>query len=132
VIGGPVSDRFGKRGLSIASTVLLASMLFVIPLLGRGMLLFAILMTAALAFALRQGPLQALATELVPKNARGTLVAARNTASQIGIAAATLVCGTLFDKTGYRGVGIFSGAMSLAAAACIFMMNEPKGEPTND
>ena len=130
VVGGPVSDRFGKRGLSVASTVVLAAMLFLIPGLGRGVGLYAILLTAALAFALRQGPLQALATELVPRNARGTLVAARNTASQIGIAAATVVCGTLFDRVGYGGVGIFSGAMSLGAAICILLMTEPRGTST--
>jgi len=87
VVAGPVSDRFGKRGVSIFSTIVLAAMLLVIPTLGRGIVLFISLMTAALAFAFRQGPLQALATELVPRRARGTLVAARNTASQIGIAA---------------------------------------------
>jgi len=85
------------------------------------------LMAAALAFAFRQGPLHALATELVPSRARGTLVAARNTASQIGIAIATLACGQLYDHMGYRAVGLFSGIVTLAAAVCIFIMKEPVG-----
>jgi predicted MFS family arabinose efflux permease len=129
VIGaGPMSNRFGKRGLSIGSTVALALFLFLIPLLERGLVLYGMLMLAALAFALRQGPLQALATELVPRQARGTLVSARNTASQIGIAAATAASGPLFDQVGYQGVGIFSGTLTLAAAVCITMMPEPKSE----
>jgi predicted MFS family arabinose efflux permease len=127
VAAGWTSDRLGKRGLSIAATITLAAMLFLIPRTNRGILLYASISTAALAFAFRQGPLQALATELVPRRARGTLVAARNTASQIGIAFATWLCGGLFDKTGYHGVGIFSGLMSIAAAVCIFIINEPKG-----
>jgi predicted MFS family arabinose efflux permease len=125
VVAGPVSDKLGKRGVSILTTLVLAVMLLIIPTLGRGVLLYAALMTAALAFAFRQGPLQALATELVPRSARGSLVAARNTASQIGIAIATLACGSLYDHVGYRSVGLFSGVVTLAAAACIFIMKEP-------
>jgi predicted MFS family arabinose efflux permease len=125
VVAGPVSDKVGKRGVSILSTIVLAAMLPIIPALGRGVMLFASLMAAALAFAFRQGPLQALATELVPRRSRGTLVAARNTASQIGIAIATVACGQLYDHAGYRAVGLFSGIVTLAAAVCIFVMKEP-------
>jgi len=125
VIAGPVSDKVGKRSVSILSTIVLAVMLLTIPTLGRGVFLFVSLMTAALAFAFRQGPLQALATELVPRRSRGTLVAARNTASQIGIAIATLACGQLYDRMGYQAVGLFSGIVSLGAALCIFIMKEP-------
>jgi predicted MFS family arabinose efflux permease len=127
VVAGPVSDKLGKRGVSILSTIVLSAMLLLIPTLNRGVLLYAGLMAAALSFAFRQGPLQALATELVPRRSRGTLVAARNTASQIGIAIATLSCGQLYDHLGYRAVGIFSGVVSLAAAVCIFIMKEPIG-----
>lgn len=130
LVAGPVSDKLGKRGVSILSTILLAAMLLVIPTLGRGVALYVSLMAAALAFAFRQGPLQALATELVPRRARGTLVAARNTASQIGIAIATVACGQLYDRIGYRAVGVFSGIVTLAAAVCIFIMKEPvESEP---
>lgn len=125
VAAGPISDKFGKRGVSILSTIGLATMLLIIPTLGRGVVLFVSLMAAALAFAFRQGPLQALATELVPRRSRGTLVAARNTFSQIGIAIATLACGQLYDRMGYRAVGLFSGIITLGAAVCIFIMKEP-------
>jgi predicted MFS family arabinose efflux permease len=128
-VAGPVADRFGKRGLSILATFALAPMLFLIPNLAWGALLFAAFLIASLAFAFRQGPLQALATELVPRRARGALVAARNTASQIGIAFATVASGWLYDKLDFRAVGVFSGVMTLAAAFCIFMMREPAGEP---
>lgn len=127
VIAGPVSDKLGKRGVSILSTIVLSAMLLLIPTLNRGVLLYISLMAAALSFAFRQGPLQALATELVPRRSRGTLVAARNTASQIGIAIATLFCGQLYDHIGYRAVGVFSAVVSLAAAVCIFIMKEPIG-----
>ena len=65
----------------------------------------------------------------MPRRARGALVAVRNTASQIGIATATLACGALYDKLGFTAVGWFSGVLTLAAAACILMMHEPEAEP---
>ena len=127
-VAGPVADKFGKRGLSILATLVLAPTLVMIPHLGWGAGLFIVFLISALAFAFRQGPLQALATELVPRRARGALVAVRNTASQIGIATATLASGALYDKLGFTAVGLLSGVLTLAAAACILLMHEPQGE----
>jgi predicted MFS family arabinose efflux permease len=130
VVAGPLSDKFGKRSLSILSTILLAPMLLLIPNLGWGWLLFVCFFLASTAFAFRQGPLQALATELVPSRARGALVAVRNTFSQIGIAVSTVASGLLYDRFGYDAVGLFSGVMTIAAAGCIFLMKEPAGHKT--
>jgi predicted MFS family arabinose efflux permease len=128
LVAGPLADRFGKRGLSILSTAVLAVMLFIIPRFEWGALLFISFLIASLAFAFRQGPLQALATEMVPRSARGTFVAVRNTASQIGIAVSTAVSGLLYDSAGYTAVGLLSGVVTLAAGLCIFLMREPKLE----
>jgi predicted MFS family arabinose efflux permease len=127
-VAGPIADKFGKRFISILSTLVLALMLFIIPRFGFGILLFASFLTAALAFAFRQGPVQALATGLVPTHARGSLVAMRNTASQIGVAVSTWVSGRLFDEYGYGAVGVFCGLISIAAAVFILMMKEPQTE----
>jgi predicted MFS family arabinose efflux permease len=127
-VAGPIADKFGKRFISILSTLVLALMLFIIPQCGFGVLLIAGFLTAALAFAFRQGPVQALATGLVPTRARGSLVAMRNTASQIGVAVSTWVSGHLFDEYGYGAVGVFCGIVSIAAAVFIFMMKEPQAE----
>jgi AAHS family 4-hydroxybenzoate transporter-like MFS transporter len=128
LVAGPVADKFGKRGLSILSTLVLAAMLFLIPRLGWGAVLFISFLLASLAFAFRQGPLQALATEMVPRSARGAFVAVRNTASQIGIAVSTALSGLLYDSAGYAAVGLMSGAVTLAAGLCIFFMREPQPE----
>jgi DHA1 family inner membrane transport protein len=130
IAAGPVADRFGKQRLSLLSSVVLAATLIVIPRLGWGAALFGCFLVAALAFAFRQGPIQALATELVPRAIRGTLVAVRNTASQVGTAAATAACGLLFDEYGYGAVGAFSAAMTISAAVCIAFMREPQGDAT--
>lgn len=125
---GPLSDRFGKRLVSILSTILLAVMLVLIPRAGWGPLLFASFLTASLAFAFRQGPLQALATHLVPHRVQGAFVAVRNTGSQIGIAVSAALSGLLYKSFGFSAVGVFSAITTLAAAVCIFMMKEPRHE----
>jgi predicted MFS family arabinose efflux permease len=130
-VAGPIADKFGKRLISILSTLVLAVMLFIIPKFAFGFWLFASFLTAALAFAFRQGPVQALATALVPTRARGSLVAMRNTASQIGVAVSTWVSGHLFVQYGYGAVGIFCGLVSLAAAFFILLMKEPATESVN-
>ena len=127
LLAGPIADRFGKRAISIISTLVLGLALLLMPHLTWGALLFLGFLAASLAFAFRQGPLQALATELVPKNARGALVATRNTASQVGIAASTAINGWLYDAYGYTAVGLFSAVLTLGAAVCILMMKEPVG-----
>ncbi|HEX5735060.1 MAG TPA: MFS transporter [Blastocatellia bacterium] len=130
LVGGRVADKLGKRSVSIFSTIILAAMLFVIPRVGWGVALFVTFLTASLAFAFRQGPLQALATQLVPRRVQGAFVSVRNTASQIGIAVSTAVSGQLYDSPsmGYAAVGIFSGLVTLAAAIFIFMIKEPHAE----
>ncbi|MEW6213466.1 MAG: MFS transporter, partial [Acidobacteriota bacterium] len=125
-VAGPVSDKFGKRGVSIASTVVLAAMLFLIPRFDWGALLFITFLLASVSFAFRQGPLQALATEMVPQQARGAFVAVRNTASQIGIALSTAISGPLYDRSGYGAVAVMGSAVTLVAALCIMMMREPE------
>ena len=124
-VAGPLADKVGKRAVSILSTVVLAAMVVVIPQFDFGVLLFVSFLTAALAFAFRQGPLQALATELVPAHARGSLVAMRNTASQLGIAVSTWASGSLFDRYGYQAVGLFCGTVTFAAVVFILLMKEP-------
>jgi predicted MFS family arabinose efflux permease len=132
IAAGPIADKIGKRGVSLVSTIILALTLLLIPILGWGPLLFGTFLVASLSYAFRQGPVQALATELVPRRARGALVATRTTASQVGIGISTAVCGMLYDSSGYRAVGLFCAVMSLAAAVCIFLMKEPAHRPSEE
>jgi predicted MFS family arabinose efflux permease len=125
IVAGPIADKVGKRGVSLISTIILAITLALIPVLHWGALLFATFLIASLSYAFRQGPIQALATELVPRRARGSLVAARTTTSQLGIGVSTAACGFLYDSRGYSAVGLFCAVITLAAAICIFMMREP-------
>jgi multidrug resistance protein len=131
VVGaGPISDKFGKRSISILATLPLALTLLLIPKLYWGIPLFITLLVATVAYAFRQGPLQALATEIVPRNTRGTMTAVRTTASQLGIALSTMICGYIYDSFGYYMVGIFSAVITVSSIISIYFMKVEEVEET--
>jgi MFS transporter, DHA1 family, inner membrane transport protein len=114
--GGILADRWGKRRASIAGNVLLAAALAVVPFFHWGVWLLAAFGLTSLGAAFRQGPLTALMTEMVPAEQRGTFVASRNIFSQLGIGAAVLVAGILYQHHGYVAVTTLAAAMTILVA----------------
>jgi MFS transporter, DHA1 family, inner membrane transport protein len=111
-LGGILSDRWGKRAVSIASNMLLAVAVAFIPFRPWGALLLVLFAAASLGAAFRQGPLTALMTEMVPATQRGSFIALRNIASQLGIGATAYVGGVLFQRSGYAAVTTLCAAMT--------------------
>jgi predicted MFS family arabinose efflux permease len=111
-LGGMLSDRWGKRPVSILSNVLLAAAVVIVPFLPWGVALLGAFALASVAAALRQGPLTALMTEIVPAPQRGSFIALRNVASQMGIGATVYVGGILFQHHGYAAVTSLCAAMT--------------------
>jgi len=118
-LGGKLSDRWGKRAVSIASNILLAVAVALMPLLRWGVGLFVVFGVTGLSAAFRQGPLTALMTELVPQNQRGAFIALRNIASQFGIGAAAFVGGLLYQRHGYGAVTSLCAAMTALVAVLL-------------
>jgi predicted MFS family arabinose efflux permease len=118
-LGGILSDRWGKRAVSIVSNILLAVAVALMPLLHWGVGLFVVFGVTGLGAAFRQGPLTALMTELVPPNQRGTFIALRNISSQFGIAAAAFVGGLLYQRHGYGAVTSLCAAMTALVAVLL-------------
>jgi predicted MFS family arabinose efflux permease len=128
-LGGILSDRWGKRGVSIASNILLAVSVLAVPFFHWGVLLLVVFGATSLGAAFRQGPLTALMTELVPAAQRGAFVAMRNVSSQFGIAAATLAGGMLYARHGYLAVTTLCGVMTaLVAILLTTHIVEPRPE----
>jgi predicted MFS family arabinose efflux permease len=115
-LGGVLSDRWGKRAVSIASNVLLALAVMLIPFFSWGVWLLVVFGATSLGAAFRQGPLTALMTELVPSAQRGSFIALRNISSQFGIGAAAFVGGVLYQQYGYGAVTTLCAAMTGLAA----------------
>jgi predicted MFS family arabinose efflux permease len=118
-LGGILADRWTKRGVSIASNMLLAAAVAAIPLLGWGAGLFVAFGLSGLGAAFRQGPLTALMTEMVPRAERGAFIAMRNISSQLGIAAVAFAGGILYQRHGYAAVTTLCALMTFAVAALL-------------
>ena len=130
-LGGNLSDRWGKRSVSIASNVILAISIALIPFLQWGVWLLLVFATASLGAAFRQGPLTALMTEMVPGAQRGSFIALRNIASQLGIGAVALVGGLLYQHQGYVAVTTVCAAMTAIVAILLathIVEPQPMGE----
>jgi predicted MFS family arabinose efflux permease len=115
-LGGTLADRWGKRPVSIASNALLAVSIAFIPLISHLIPLLFAFSFVSLGAAFRQGPVTALMTELVPSEQRGSFIAFRNIASQLGIGASALLGGMLFQRFGYSAVTSLCGLMTGAVA----------------
>jgi predicted MFS family arabinose efflux permease len=118
-LGGTLSDRWGKRTVSIVSNVLLALSVALIPFFRWGVWLLVVFAATSLGAAFRQGPLTALMTELVPGAQRGAFIALRNISSQFGIGVVALVGGVLFQHHGYVAVTTVCAAMTALVAVLL-------------
>jgi len=118
-LGGMLSDKWGKRTVSIASNFQLALAVALVPFLRWGPALFLVFGATGLGAAFRQGPLTALMTELVPAARRGAFIALRNISSQIGIGIAALAGGILYQWHGYFAVASLCAAMTALVAVLL-------------
>ncbi len=116
---GSLSDRIGKRPQFIASNLALALFLLILPDLRWGPALFAVFGLISLSAAFRQGPMEALLTEVVTGASRGSFIALKNSFSQLGIGLAAFASGLLFERGGYFAVCLLGALSNLAAAGGI-------------
>ena len=130
-LGGILSDRWGKRAVSIGSNALLALAVAVVPFLPWGAALLLAFGATGLSAAFRQGPLTALMTEMVPAVQRGSFIALRNISSQLGIGAVALAGGVLYEHYGYAAVTTLCALMTALVAVLLtthIMEPQPTGE----
>ncbi len=128
--GGVLSDRWGKRPVSIVGDLLLALSIALIPDFSWGLGILAAFGAASLGVAFRQGPLTALMTELVRSAERGAFMALRNVFSQLGISVMVLAGGALYQWRGYGAVTALSAVMTaLVALLLLTHIMEPRAHP---
>jgi predicted MFS family arabinose efflux permease len=123
---GAISDRIGKRIQFVLSSIVLAIFLFVLPGMVWGPPLFAIFGAISLSAAFRQGPMEAILSELVYSDSRGRFIALKNSFSQLGIGLATLLSGMLFEHGGYRAVCILCAVSNVLAAGSMMLISREK------
>ncbi len=129
-LAGSLSDRWGKRPVSIVGNILLALSVAVVPLFPWGVGLLIVFAITSLGAAVRQGPLAALMTGLVPTAERGSFIALRNVFSQMGIGLVVLAGGAIYEGHGYLAVTTLCAAMTgLVAILLATHIVEPHPDP---
>ncbi len=118
-LAGSIADKIGKRLQFVISSMALAIFLLMLPRLHWGAVLFGVFGLISLAAAFRQGPMEAVLTEIVSSDSRGTFVALKNSCSQLGIGLAAMLSGMLFESNGYGAVCLLGGVCCLVAAGAM-------------
>lgn len=123
--GGWFADQLGKRRMIALSSIILAAILFFVSAVQNHTGVFLFCAAGGLAMALREGPFQALISELPPANERGAYIALRNAISQLAIATAVAICGFLFERFGFHAVAYFAAICSVVASGLAWWIPEP-------
>lgn len=124
-ISGWLSDHIGKKKVIVWANLGLASMFLVVSGMEWGIALFAGIGLLSITASARQAPLHALTTELVSSDVRGSYVAARNAASQFGIAAVAASSAFAFDTVGFAGVAWIAAGTTISIPFVCRWIGEP-------
>jgi predicted MFS family arabinose efflux permease len=127
VVGGRLSDAFGKRAVVSASSVLAATCVLVLTSIAAQNLLAAITAHVlwAAAFASGQAALTALISELNPK-ARGTVLALNTSSMFAGSMVFTGASAALLRAGGFSLLGLLSAvAALLVLPLALYLVKEP-------
>ncbi|MEQ9310476.1 MAG: MFS transporter [Balneolaceae bacterium] len=132
---GKLSDQIGRKNMIIFSCLGLATIMALTTFIVTSFwVAFVVFPIAMLLIAMRISPFQALSSELVKSNNRGSLMSLLVAIGNIGAGLAGSIAGPLFDKFGYLSNTIF-GAFTIILTAYIVwrFVPEPKiHQPTQE
>jgi predicted MFS family arabinose efflux permease len=125
VLAGPragrLSDRVGRKRLIVAASVglalLISSVTFLVQQVVTGYVVF---FSVMVLFAARIGPFQALLTQLVASDRRGSLMSLTVGIGQLGFAFGSTLAGFLYAHSGFRSSTLLSAFFLLATAWIIW------------
>lgn len=125
-LSGWLSDHIGKKKMIIGANSLLAIMFIAVANIDWGWMLFVAIALLSISAAARQGPLHALTSQLVKPDERGSYLAVRNAASQLGIATLVTLSASAFDSIGFASVAwIAALTTTIIPIVCLFIAEPP-------
>ena len=121
-----LSDHIGKRNVVIGANLALAPAFVITARIQWGGGLFVAVCLLAVIASTRQAPLHALTTELVGDQQRGSYVAVRNAASQLGIAVIASLAALAYDRSGFEATAWISATATLLLVPVCALIREPR------
>lgn len=134
VLAGPqagrFSDRVGRKRVIIASSFGIAAAMVATPFVASALWTVYGLFFALMAlFASRASPFQALLTELVASDQRGSLMSLTTAIGQVGFGLGGAVAGVSYASFGFLANAVLAAAAALATAALVWRyLPEPRRE----
>ncbi len=116
IIGGGLSDRFGRKRLIISGWVVYAAIYFGFAFASTPFEMWLLFIVYGVYFGLTEGVEKALVADLAPSELRGTAFGFYNLALGIGALPASLMTGALWDRFGAAAALTTGAALSLLAA----------------
>lgn len=126
LVGGHLSDKFGRRSLIITGWVVYASVYIGFAFVDSAWQAWALFIIYGLYFGLTEGVEKALVADLVEDEKRGTAFGYYNLAYGITVLPASLLFGFLWDQFGASTAFIVSSAISVTAAGLMFTIKPGK------
>ncbi len=128
VLGGTLSDRFGRRPLILGGWAVYAAVYLGFAHASQAWQAWALFIVYGLYFGATEGTEKAMVADLVPASRRGTAFGWFNAALGLGALPASVVFGVVWERFG--SAAAFSiGAAIAAAATLMFVLLVPRSRP---
>jgi MFS family permease len=130
LVGGAMSDRFGRRRLIAAGWLIYALVYAGFGTFDTPAVVIAIFLTYGLYFGLTEGVEKAWVADMAPVTARGTAFGIYNAALGIGSLAASLLFGLIWTRVSPPAAFLTGAALAVAASALLYWLSPPGTQHT--
>jgi MFS family permease len=122
VVGGDLSDRFGRRTLIGIGWLIYALVYAGFGYFDSAAAIVAIFLSYGLYFGLTEGVEKAWVADLVPANVRGTAFGVYNAALGVGSLLASLMFGALWTRVSPHAAFLTGAALALVATGLLYFL----------
>ena len=130
LIGGSLSDKFGRKKLIFSGWILYALVYLGFAFVSEAWQAWALFLIYGVYFGLTEGAEKALVADLVSAKKRGTAFGLYNLAFGITVFPASLLLGGIWSWFGASAAFIFSAGLSILAAIFLLTVSNPNKETT--
>ena len=122
VVGGAMSDRFGRRAMIIAGYLWYAGIYAAFATTTSVALLIAVFLAYGVYFGFTEGVEKAWVADMAPAASRGMAFGIYNAALGVGGLAASLIFGVIWTRVSPEAAFITGAVLALAASVLLYLM----------